>query len=182
MRFLLKLMVLFLLAAFVLPFITLGPDGSPLLHWSSITRNLNIPQTPDFSGMIESVNNQLPNFSDPKTHEDRNTTYQWKDENGTWNFSNNKPDNAINAETLDDRPMNVMPNSLSKHDTPLPNPDHASRSEQQSKSLEKIDTLSTKGLAFPNSDPRQIQKLMDQARDIERIGNERLERMDQMTR
>ena len=78
--------------------------------------------------------------------------------------------------------MNVMPNSLSKHDTPLPNPDHASRSEQQSKSLEKIDTLSTKGLAFPNSDPRQIQKLMDQARDIERIGNERLERMDQMTR
>ncbi|MBF0186734.1 MAG: DUF4124 domain-containing protein [Magnetococcales bacterium] len=110
MKLIYKLMVLVLLLAFAVPFITGGPGGKPLLKPPPVMRDL---ETPDIGGMVDSVRDAMPGETSaekrPATGE-FNKVYRWTDAKGTVNLTSTPPPEGVPFKTIRmDSSANVVP-------------------------------------------------------------------------
>lgn len=93
------------------------------------------------------------------------TVYKWKDKNGEWHFSNQPPPEGVAAEiTIYRSDVNVMPSP--KADT--------SPEEKAANNPGDIPLL-------PITDPARVKQLIDDAKNVQNLADERQQQIDQPT-
>ena len=206
-----KLMVFLLILAVAGPFLLKGPDGRPLLSLDDLKLpSLSLP-LPSLSGnpttnnkddapltgggqqWIQWSEKQGPAFNpDVLTREQlaqldikeqANLYYRWKDDNGVWQFSSLPNRNTLNHVVRTDPDANVL-QSLA--------PEEIDRvfgrvAANENKITKDNPMANGKGLEntlpIPTTVPiTEIPKLLEQAKDVQRIAEERVKQMDGMVR
>lgn len=160
MRTIIKLLMLLLVAAGIAPFFITGKDGRPLLSLS----RLSAPSLPEVSLPTWKKSTEGDSASAPVT------VYRWRDDGGTWQFSNSRPPPGIVYETVSVDPnANLLSAPVT---TPPRNPSGAQPGEQPS---------TGGGLPLPLTvSPDKIGRLMDQARSVEAQAKERKATQDRL--
>lgn len=88
-----RLFLLLLVAAGVIPF--LYPWGDPMLSW----RDVALPELPETDLSISLPSLEQHENGSAVTSQDV-IIYRWRDESGSWHFSNTKPAEGIAFETM----------------------------------------------------------------------------------
>ena len=201
-----KLMLFLLVLAAAGPFLLKGPDGRPLLSLDDLklpTFELPLPKTDSTDGGTLSGGGQhwiqwsgkdtAPFNPDVLTREQlalldikeqANLFYRWKDANGVWQFSAIPNRNTTNFVVRTDPGANVL-QSLSQEDI-----DRVfGRVAANENSITKDNPMANgKGvdtgmLPIPTTVPvTEIPKLLEQAKDVQRIAEERVKQMEGMGR
>ena len=160
MKLLWKLMIAVLVIGVLLPFTFLkGKDGKPLMNFG----NLKVPgfSTPDHTKRSEPKNSDRANNSSP------NSIYEWKDEEGNIQFSNTPPAEGIEY-TVREYDPNI--NVIQSIELPV---DKAEAPNTEPQTGQKILSSDDAGDVYS---PEQIKKLIDDAKNVENILNDRLKK------
>lgn len=203
-----KLMVFLLILAVAGPFLLQGPDGRPLLSLDDLKLpGVSLPTLTDdttrqdnnsaFSGggqhWIQWSEKQAPTFNpDVLTREQlaqldikeqANLYYRWKDSNGVWQFSRLPNRNTLNHVVRTDPHANVL-QSLSAEEIDrvfgrvAVNENKITKDNPMANGKGLEDTL-----PVPTTVPiSEIPKLLEQAKDVQRIAEERVKQMEGMAR
>jgi hypothetical protein len=196
-----KLMLFLLVLALAGPFVLKGPDGVPLLSLSDL-------KLPDVSSVLPAKDVALESASEPggqqwiqwsgrdaapfnpdkltreqlaqlDIREQANIYYRWQDQNGVWQFSSLPNRNTLNHVVRTDPDANVL-QSLSQEQIDkvfgrvAPNENSITRDNPlaNGKGLEN-------SLPIPTTIPvTEIPKLLEQAKDVQKIAETRLKQMD----
>ncbi len=154
MRLIIKLLLLTLVVAAVLPFITLGPNGSALLK----PPDLNVPDF-DVTKISELVTKHKPASDDNQSAR----VHKWRDSDGHTHYTSDPPPQGIQSEMLSIRPdTNVVPA------VKLPQP-----SKQVIKPKLQKDSV---GSVYSPGNPGQ---LIDDARNVQNVLNDRANELQQ---
>ncbi|MCW8918509.1 MAG: DUF4124 domain-containing protein [Gammaproteobacteria bacterium] len=158
----LRLLLLLLLLAVLFPFLYPWKDGKPLLSWS----DLKAPKMPNLS--LPELPRIMPETDERQPHQPV-TIYRWQDEEGTVQFSNETPAKGVAYEVVEVNPdanliqapvavtSNTAPPDSSEATTPtLPSPLTAS--------------------------PGEALQLLEDARKVQGLSDERLRRHEALTR
>ena len=160
MKLVWKLMVAVLIIGMLLPFTFLkGKDGKPLMNFGNLKMpGFSMPDLPKISGSknVDTVNNGSPN-----------SIYEWKDAEGNLQFSNSPP-----AEGIEYSVREYDPNTNVIQSIELPAEEtEASGTEPQTN--QKIISSGDPGDVYS---PDRVKKLIDDAKNIENILNDRLKK------
>ncbi len=157
MKFIWKLMIAVLVIGMLLPFTFLkGKDGKPLMNFGNIKMpEFSIPDLPKISGSknVDTINSGSPN-----------SIYEWKDAEGNLQFSNTPP-----AEGIEYTVREYDPNTNVIQSIELPAEETEASTEPQTN--QKI--ISSEDPSDVYS-PEGVKKLIDDAKNIENILNDRL--------
>ena len=156
MKLIINLLLLTLVVAAVLPFITLGPNGSALLE----PPDINVP---DFD--IPKIS-ELVTKSKPASNDDQSAlVYKWRDSDGRMHYTSDPPPQGVQSEMLSIRPdTNVVP---------------AVKPPQPSKQVTKPKTQ--KDPVGSVYSPGNIRQLIDDARNVENVLNDRATELQQLS-
>lgn len=199
-----KFMLFLLVLAIAGPFLLKGPDGRPLLSLDDLKLpSFSLPQvtqatSSDGNGKPD-AGQQWIQWSDKTTtpfnpdvltqqqlaqldiKEQANLYYRWKDGNGVWQFSALPNRNTTNFVVRTDPAANVL-QSLSQEQIDKV----FGRVAATDNSITKDNPMANgKGLEntlpIPTTVPvTEIPKLLEQAKDVQRIAEERVKQMDKM--
>ena len=152
MKLIIKLLLLTLVGAAALPFITLGPNGSALLK----SPDLEVPEF-DTSKISELVSTH-----EPISGKDQSApVYKWRDSDGQTHYTTEPPPQDIQSETLYlNSDINVVP--------AVESPQPGNRVEKPSMQKYSVGSVYS---------PDKVQRLMDDARNVQNILNERANQM-----
>lgn len=204
-----KLMGFLLILAVAGPFLLKGPDGRPLLSLddlrlpslslptlsgnATVNQGSEAPLTGGGQQWIQWSEKQGPAFNpDVLTREQlaqldikeqANLYYRWKDGNGVWQFSSLPNRNTLNHVVRTDPNANVL-QSLSAEEIDRV---FGRVAVNENKITKDNPMANGKGLEntlpIPTTVPiTEIPKLLEQAKDVQRIAEERVKQMDGMTR
>lgn len=204
-----KFMMFMLVLAMAGPFIMKRPNGDPLMSLNDILPKFEIPSLSElwkkFGGEASSTNApgaEAPEANDPGPRiawsNDKplpssfiakagveyprkdGVYYRYKDSNGIWQFSDAPQVGIMNYVSTIDPNANII-QSLNKEkiDNALgraPPPEVVKAGEKDKATPE------TPSLPFPSSVPiAEIPNLIQQAKDVQNLANERLKNIDQST-
>jgi len=159
MKLVIKMMVAILVIGILLPFTILkGKDGAPLLKFSGL-------KLPDSDVSLTDIA-KLPD--DIQGSEDGNLIYQWTDAEGNLQFSNNLPPQGVEY-TVKGYDPNL--NVIQAVEVPV-----IEAVEETGNEVEKK-TISAEDIGNPYS-PEKIEKLFDDANNIEKLLNQRLQNQE----
>ena len=154
MKLVIKFLIAILVIGILLPFTILkGKDGNPLLNFADL-QSPDLPKLPD---SINSLGDESPGTSD--------TIYKWLDTEGNLQFSNNPPPEGVEYTSMDyDSNLNVIQAIEIKSDESTV----VLESEIKSKASSGVEDIGN-----PYS-PEKIEKLFEDANNIEKLLNRRL--------
>lgn len=156
MNWIINLLLLALIVVGVLPFISLGPNGDALLELP----NLEFPDV-DVKKAFDLLDGQKPDLGSERSA----TVYKWHDSGGQTHYTNDPPPQGVQAELVSVHPdTNVVP----AVDPPVSD-DHAAVLKEQEVSAGSVYS------------PNNIQRLMDNARNVQNILNDRAEEMRKLS-
>jgi hypothetical protein len=165
MRNLIRLLLLLLLFAALFPFVYPWKDGKPLLSWSALKlpqlSSLQLPEIPDIAlpGKTEST---------ADTHQPVRV-YRWQGEDGGIQFSNEPPPAGVAYTVVEVNPdANLI-------QAPSPAAPHASAEE--TKATEPSGKLPTPLTVSPG----QALQLIEDARKVQQLSDERLRRQEALS-
>ncbi|NIB39569.1 DUF4124 domain-containing protein [Pseudomaricurvus alkylphenolicus] len=160
MKWMIKSMLLILVVGLVAPFFLKRPDGQP---WMTI--NPDWYPSALWQRLTGGVNQALPDFSGDSSAPTR--VYKWRDKDGSWRYSDTPPE-GIDAQSLDINPDTNLIQGLPQK-----------QSEQQKKSQPATDN-DLPGVPLPLTvSPDQVQKMMDDARNVQQLMDQRSEMLEQ---
>lgn len=203
-----KLMLLLVVLALAGPFVLRGPDGRPFITLDDLKLpSFKLPQleksdppaaaTTDPQQWIQWADKVTGKTINPnvltreqlallKIEQQDNIFYRWQDANGVWQFSNLPNRNTLNHVVRTNPDANVL-QSMAQEDI-----DRAfgrQVASQTGNSITENNPLASgkemeKGLLpIPTTVPvTEIPKLLDQAKDVQRIMEQRLQKMDQQAK
>jgi hypothetical protein len=159
MKLIIKMMIAILVIGILLPFTILkGKDGAPLLKFNDL-------KLPDSDVSLTDIA-KLPD--DIHGSEDGNLIYQWIDAEGNLQFSNKLPPQGVDYSIMDYDPnLNV----IQAVEVPVKESIQETENEVEKK------TISAEGIGNPYS-PEKIEKLFDDANNIEKLLNQRLQNQE----
>lgn len=154
MKFFVKLLIALLVLAVLLPFTVLkGKDGSPLMSLDDLKLpDLSLPEVPDSIGIPE-VGSAI-NRTD--------VIYQWRDAKGELHFTSTPP-----AEGIEYTAKGYDPNANLIQSIDI---EHTEASKQE---VQESQVKTPSDIGNPYS-PEKIQKLFDDARNVEKLLNDRM--------
>lgn len=154
MKFFVTLMLVTVVVAVALPFTVLkGKDGAPLMTLDKV-KMPSLPTLPD-------IDLSLPSSDSSKS----DTVYKWQDSQGVWQFSTTPPPQGTQYST---QVYNPAANQVQAFEAPKPEP------ETQPQQATGVPSLSD---AY---NPQNIQKLMQNAQQIQNTLNERAQQQQQL--
>lgn len=160
-----KLLIAALVIAMLLPFTILkGKDGRPLMSFSS----LELPKMglPDLPGLPESATTGLNSSSGGE----ETVIYQWKDSNGSIQFTNIAPPEGVEFTVKGyDSKANVIQSVRS------PEAGTAELGSEDNKDQEKPSIPQDLTSVYS---PEKVNKLIDDAKNIEKLLNNRLKQQN----
>ena len=160
-----KLICFVIVAAVAGPFFIAGPNGKPLLSLDKF--HAPNPQLPDFNQALDSVKDSLDDEPQEQAAKSREV-FRWQDEGGTWHYSDS-PEQGQPAEIVTVNPGNSM-----VHLEPVKNTGNKTKSPD-----EKDAQGQSSGLPFPTSlSMGKIPKLITDAKNVEQLQRQRMERQD----
>lgn len=164
-----KYLLFFLLAAFALPFLPIWPGGKPLMNWTP-PKNLSTPPLPDVS-KVKDMLGSTPESDASKTggQEVKKKIYKYRDASGKLVLSDTKPPEGVAFTTMaTNTPSNVIPTP--KPPTPTAAADKGGKSgSSPTKPSGEVD------LSYS---PERIGKMVDDAKNMEKMLNDRKGAMD----
>lgn len=201
MKLIIKMLIFFVILAFAGPYLLLGPDGmQKLMQIKEMLPGMNfsLPQLDDAKDLVSSAptgDQQWIQWSDDNqvfqpdqlTREQlavldikaqANIFYRWQDDNGVWQFSELPNRNTLNLVVRTDPNANVL-QGLSEDQI-----DAAFGRVKNTNSIVENNPLANgeglePTLPVPTTIPiTEIPKLIDQAKDVQRIMDERMKQMD----
>lgn len=165
MRNLIRLLLLLLLFAAVFPFIYPWKDGKPLLSWSALKlphlSSLKLPEMPDIvlPGKTESRGEAHPPVK----------VYRWQGEDGSIQFSSEPPAKWVAFEVVEVYPdANLIQ---------APSPALPPASTEEMKATEASSKLPTPLTVSPG----QALQLIEDARKVQQLSDERLRRQETLS-
>jgi hypothetical protein len=163
MRLIIKLMLLLLLVALVAPFTLPLKNGAPLLKWSEIKipGASWLPQLPDFTPLTRSGSEE--GGSVPLT------SYKWQGADGNWHFGDTPPKN-IAYETVTVDPNTNLIQATIPSSVPAAAPSGTVKNPQPQPAY-------SPAMAY---DPEKVGEIMDSARNVENLLQQRKEQQDQL--
>ena len=202
-----KLLMFMLVLALAGPFIMRGKDGMPLMTLSDLKLpdfDLSLPSTGDVKAALPSGDggqqwiqwtdqHQVRLNPDMLTREQlaqldikeqSNLYYRWQDSNGVWQFSSLPNRNTLNYVVRTDPDANVL-QSLSQEEIDKVFGRVAANENLITKEnpLANGKGLETGMLPLPTTVPvTEIPKLLEQAKDVQRIAEQRVKQMDSIGR
>lgn len=160
-----KLIISLLIIGILLPFSILkGKDGKPLINFGDLKiPEFSMPALPESSssGDADAVITGSPNL-----------IYEWKDAEGNLEFSNSPPADGIEFTVREYDPNTNVIQSIE-----LPS-EEAEVSNTEPKTDQKILSSDSPGDVYS---PEQIKKLIDDAKNVENLLNERLKNQEAIT-
>ena len=203
MKIFVKLMIFLVLFAFVGPYLLMGPDGQmKMLKVKDMlleSFKFSLPSVSDvgsgptteqmgsmlswsdsdkFQGPSQLTKEQLTQL---EIQEQDNIFYRWQDQNGVWQFSKLPNRNTLNLVVKTDPNANVL-QGLSEDQVNIA----LGRALPEGNSITENNPMA-KGEELANEMPlpitvpiAEIPKLIDQAKDVQNILNDRVKNMDQM--
>ena len=204
-----KLLMLAVVLALAGPFFLHGPDGRPLLTLSDLKLpRFDLPKLQDAAptGSTPAADpQQWIQWSDRTASttlnpdkltreqlavldikEQDNIFYRWQDANGVWQFSSLPNRNTLNLVVRTDPNANVL---QSMNQEQIDRAFGRQSASTQDNSITKNNPLASgKGLEgsllpIPTTVPvTEIPKLIEQAKDVQKIMEQRVQQMDQQTR
>lgn len=171
MKLFIKLMILVLLLGLAGPFFLTKPDGNP---WMSLDDLL--PEEGSVDGLWAKLTNNLSQFKNMVGRElgdeqmGKTQVYKWRAADGSWRFSDKPPstEGAAGVETVYLDPNTNMIKGLPNTTVTEPS---AENTEVGSSVVPLPMTVS----------PMQAQKMMDDARNIQALMDERNQTLEKMT-
>lgn len=157
MKLIINLLLLALVVAAVLPFITLGPNGNALLKLPDLKfPDINMTEIPE-----DPVTQQKTVSDDVESA----LVYKWRDSDGHTHYTSDPPPQGVQSEMLSLRPgTNVVPTIK----PPQP-------SKQVTKPKIEKDSL---GSVYS---PANVRQLIEDARNVQNILNERANELQQLS-
>lgn len=203
MKLFIKLMIFLVLFAFVGPYLIMGPDGQMKMNkvkdlfldklnfsMPSVSDLKPAPATEELGTMISWSDSDK--FQGPsqltkeqlavlEIQEQDNIFYRWQDQDGIWQFSKLPNRNTLNLVVKTDPNANVLQGmSEEEVNVALGRVDPKSNSIVENNPMANGDELASE-LPLPLTVPvAEIPKLIDQAKDVQNILNDRVKNMDQM--
>lgn len=199
MKFFSKLMMFALIAAVAGPFFLKGPNGQPLMTLQDLQLpSFGLPS--NSGGPVEILSGKEEDAwiqwgSDKKSNggtitkatdaegkllqEARNTYYRWKDKEGVWQFTKQPNPNTENFLMKVDPNANIVQSlsqdRIDKAFGRQPKPDSLTLAgKDNGKAKNPLSQENTGNIPFPSSIPvDQIPQLIDQAKGIQELSNER---------
>ena len=150
-----------------------GSYSSYLLTGLWPWQTINLPSISDLSASGEALLDQVeqitPDLTVPAS-DSTTTVYKWRDKEGVWHYSNTEPPQHSNAETLHlETNVNVLPAS----ETPATTSD-SSQMIKTPATAAKSDQKPTEDNSQPSLYSSEgIQKLMQDARNVQELMNNR---------
>ena len=160
-----KLLIAVLIIGILLPFTILkGKDGRPLMNFSNLKMpDFNMPSMPELPGVAKTdTAGKLLNSGGGNT-----TIYQWKDIDGNIQFTTSPPPAGIEYTV-----KGYDPNTNVIQSVKLPE-NEVEKSESENNTGNPLD----EGIGTAYS-PEKIQKLFDDAKNVEKLLNDRLEKQN----
>ncbi len=159
MKLFIKLLLFTVVLAVGAPFLLKDEDGRPLLDASKLRMpELGTPPMPDLSRLEEAVEDtrrKLSRLGEESREEMGAVVYRWRDAQGNWHFSDDPPDGVASERVTLDPAANVVRLQTASGGTATDAPPAGSA------------TLSNPV------------RLMEQARGVDRLAQERLQRQEQ---
>lgn len=205
MKLVVKMLIFFVIMAFAGPYLLMGPDGmQKLMQIKDMLPGMDfsLPDIDDAADLVSTgagteSSQQWIQWSDDKpplqpdqlTREQlavldiqaqKNIFYRWQDENGVWQFSELPNRNTLNMVVRTDPNANVLQGlTADQIDSAF------GRIKNTNSIMENNPLANGEGLEptlpVPTTVPiAEIPKLIDQAKDVQRIMDERMQRMDTM--
>ncbi len=160
MKLFIKLLLFTLVLAVGAPFLLKDEDGRPLLDASQLRMpELGTPPVPDLSRLedtVDGVRKTLSRLGDETREKAGTVVYKWRDAQGNWHFSGDAPQGVASERVTLDPDANVV--------------------HLETSSGESGKGTSSRGESMPPASPA---RLMEQARDVDRLTRERLQRQEQ---
>ncbi len=204
MKLFVKLMIFLVLFAFVGPYLIMGPEGKMKVDqimdmlWDKI--DFSMPSTDDLTPNVltESTEPMLQWSKDKVTQiptrlskeqlavldiqAQENIYYRWQDNDGVWQFSSLPNRNTVNQVVRTDPNANLL-QGMSEEEVDIalgrfePSNENSITKENPMANGEGLESE----LPIPTTVPMaEIPKLIDQAKDVQRIMDERMKNMDKM--
>lgn len=153
------MLLIVLIIAAIAPFALPLKNGEPLLKWSDIS----MPKLPSIPKLPT-----LPNLnSDEKEKSAPITTYKWKDANGNWHLGDTPPVDFEYETVITDPNTNLIQGST------------ATFSETPSAPVKERPMPSTYSPTMAY-DSEKVGKIIDSARNIDKLLQQRKEQQDQL--
>lgn len=196
-----KLVLFVLVLALAAPFVLKGPDGQPLLSLAALKPDLSWPAGSSADdGVLSGGGQHWIQWSGKETatfnpdvltrdqlalldiKEQANLYYRWQDNNGVWQFSVLPNRNTTNFVVRTDPDANVLQSlSAEQIDRVFGRVAANENSITQTNPLANGKGLDTGLLPIPTTVPvTEIPKLLEQAKDVQKIAEQRLKQMEGM--
>jgi hypothetical protein len=166
LRKIIRTLLLLLLFAALFPFVYPWKDGKPLLSWSDLKMpalpSFDLPQMPDIS---------LPGNDEPRPPHQPVRVYRWQGEDGGIQFSNEPPPAGVAYTVVEVNPdANLIqaPTAAAANTTRTP---EAPKAAPPSSPIPSPLTVS----------PGQALQLIEDARNVQKLSDERLRQQDALT-
>lgn len=200
MKLVIKMLFFFVILGLAGPYLLMGPDGmQKMLQIKDMlpTLDMSVPDlddatdllsgTDDSQQWIQWTDENVPIQPDELTREQlavldiqkqKNIYYRWQDENGVWQFSELPNRNTLNLVVRTDPDANLL-DGLSEDQI-----DAAFGRVKNTNSIMENNPLANgegleQTLPIPTTIPiTEIPKLIDQAKDVQRIMDERMRQVD----
>ncbi|HEA26221.1 MAG TPA: hypothetical protein ENH92_03785 [Ectothiorhodospiraceae bacterium] len=164
MRKLISMLVIILVIAGIAPFTLPLKNGEPLLKWSQLSMP-KLPQFPDLSALTDLFKAKPDNSSIPAT------SYKWRDSEGNWQLSDTPPQNGHYETIIVDPNTNIL-------QADIPVTKIATPPSTQIKDTSAQPAYSP-AMAY---DPEKVSEIMDSARNVENLLQERKVQQDKLLR
>ncbi len=156
MRKLIGSLLVVLIIAGVAPYTLPLKNGEPLLKWSDVSIP-KLPKLPDLP--------KIPKFNEAEPQSI--TTYKWRDSAGNWHLGDTPPQNVAYETIVVNPDVNLLPAITPTTVAEEPPPETVKETTPQSDY--------SPAMAY---DPQKVKEVMDSARNVENLLQQRQERQD----
>lgn len=167
MKLFLKLLVFIVVLACAGPFLLKRSDGRPWMTTSDLKApDLGVPEISPITDQLEVLSEDTP--AEKKTQ--LTTVYKWQDENGGWHFSNKEDPSHPGEEVKIKNNTNTVSMPAPEKHTGTPRPYH-------SRDVVKNETTALDTDASPYG---QVPKLIDKAKDVDNVLEQRRQQQEKI--
>jgi hypothetical protein len=166
MKLFVKLMFAAIFIAVLLPFTVLkGKDGRPLMSFDNLKMpSISLPETPDVKPVLPATEGMAG----------KDIVYQWRDAEGSLNFTTEPPPAGVEYTVKGYDPRtNLIQSVEAEPEAPEP----GSMSESERNDSDQVQDASDVGNPYS---PEKIQKLFKDAKNVEKLLNDRMKQQEAM--